>query len=437
MSNHLRLGIAGLGTVGAGLVNIVTQHNDLLKLRAGTTLEVSGVTARNRSKDRGIDLSGIKWADTPGEIAVSADIDVFVELMGGDGEPAKSAVEAALNAGKHVVTANKALLAMHGNELARLAETNGVALNYEAAVAGGIPIVKTIRECATGNRISRVFGIMNGTCNFILTKMRNEERDFADVLQEAQDLGYAEAEPTFDIGGFDAAHKLAILTSLAFGCEIDFPSMYVEGIEHIALQDIKAADDLGYKIKLLGVAVETEDGIEQRVHPTLVPKGSNIAEVDGVFNAVGLEGDYVGNLMLEGAGAGAGPTASAVMADIVDIARGNLVPPLGLPASALKPYQKAQMRAHEGGYYIALELFDRPGEVAAVAQRMADHNISLESIVQHTSDNPGENTPRETAPFIIITHDTMERDVRAALEEIEKGGHLADKPRMIRIERFS
>lgn len=294
MSNHLRLGIAGLGTVGAGLVNIVTQHNDLLKLRAGTTLEVSGVTARDRSKDRGIDLSGIKWADTPGEIAVSADIDVFVELMGGDGEPAKSAVEAALNAGKHVVTANKALLAMHGNELARLAETNGVALNYEAAVAGGIPIVKTIRECATGNRISRVFGIMNGTCNFILTKMRNEERDFADVLQEAQDLGYAEAEPTFDIGGFDAAHKLAILTSLAFGCEIDFPSMYVEGIEHIALQDIKAADDLGYKIKLLGVAVETEDGIEQRVHPTLVPKGSNIAEVDGVFNAVGLEGDYVG-----------------------------------------------------------------------------------------------------------------------------------------------
>ena len=436
MTNALRLGVAGLGTVGTGLLEIVAKHGAALAVRAGTPIAVSEVTARDRNKERGVDLSAYTWAASPHAMATSDDVDVFVELMGGEGDPAKSAVEAALKAGKHVVTANKALLAMHGNELAKLAEENQVALNFEAAVAGGIPIVKTIRESATANQISRVYGIMNGTCNFIMTKMRDEARDFADVLAEAQELGYAEADPTFDIGGFDAAHKLAILTSLAFGREIDFSAMYVEGIEHIALQDITAADNLGYKIKLLGVAVETDDGIEQRVHPTLVPKGSNIAEVEGVFNAVGLEGDSVGELILEGAGAGAGPTASAVMADVVDIARGNIVPPLGLPAAMLKPYKRARMRAHEGGYYIALELFDRPGEVASVAQHMADHNISLESIMQHTADKAERGTPRETAPFIIITHDTMESDVRAALEQIEKGGHLASKPRVIRIERF-
>ncbi len=436
MTNTLRLGIAGLGTVGTGLLDIVTKHSASLAVRAGTPIEVTEVTARDRDKDRGVDLSGLTWAASPEAMATSENVDVFVELMGGDGEPAKSSVEAALRAGKHVVTANKALLAMHGNELARLAEENEVALNFEAAVAGGIPIVKTIRESATANQISRVYGIMNGTCNFIMTKMRNEARDFADVLAEAQALGYAEADPTFDIGGFDAAHKLAILTSLAFGREIDFSAIYVEGIEHIALDDIKAADNLGFKIKLLGVAVETEDGIEQRVHPTLVPKGSNIAEVEGVFNAVGLEGDSVGELILEGAGAGAGPTASAVMADIIDIARGNVVHPLGLPVSMLKPYKRARMRAHEGGYYIALELFDRPGEVAAVAQHMANQNISLASIMQHTSDTVEKGAKRETAPFILITHDTMESDVRTALDEIENGGHLASKPRVIRIERF-
>lgn len=436
MTKALRLGVAGLGTVGTGLLNIFAKHSEALAVRGGRPIIVTSVTAQNRHKDRGVDLSGYTWADTPQALATSDDVDVFVELMGGEGEPAKSAVESALRAGKHVVTANKALLAMHGNELAKLAEAHDVSLNFEAAVAGGIPIVKTIRESATANQINRVYGIMNGTCNFIMTKMRNEKRDFADVLAEAQALGYAEADPTFDIGGFDAAHKLAILTSLAFGCEIDFDAIYVEGIEHIALQDITAADNLGYKIKLLGVAVETEDGIEQRVHPTLVPKGSNIAEVDGVFNAVGLEGDSVGELILEGAGAGAGPTASAVVADVVDIARGIAVPPLGLPVAMLKPYKRARMRAHEGGYYIALELFDRPGEVAAVAQSMATHNISLESIMQHTAETVDKGAKRETAPFIIITHDTMENDVRSALDEIENGGHLASRPRVIRIERF-
>ncbi|MGI9483412.1 MAG: homoserine dehydrogenase, partial [Hyphomicrobiales bacterium] len=358
MTNALRLGLAGLGTVGAGVISIVQAHSEALAKRAGKPVAVSAVCARDRSRDRGVDLDGFTWFDDANALAASDEIDVYVEMIGGEDGPAKSSIEAALKAGKHVVTANKALLAMHGASLAKLAEENGVALNFEAAVAGGIPIVKTMREATAGNRVSRVFGILNGTCNFILTKMRQEEEDFADVLREAQELGYAEVDPSFDIGGIDAAHKVALLTSLAFGTEVDFNSIYIEGIEKITLQDIKAAEDLGYKIKLLGVSVETDDGVEQRVHPTLVAKGSPIAEVDGVYNAVSVEGDFLGDLMLEGRGAGAGPTASAVVADIVDIARGLILPPFGVPASTLKPYTRAAMRAHEGGYYIALELYD-------------------------------------------------------------------------------
>ena len=436
MSNSLKLGIAGLGTVGAGVVDILQTHGTLLGQRASHPMEITAVCARDRTRDRGVDLSGYEWFDDADDMAANADIDVYVELVGGEDGKAKSSIEAALRANRHVVTANKALLAHHGKELAQLAEENNVALNFEAAVAGGIPIVKTMREGATANKVSRVFGILNGTCNFILTKMRQEEQDFGDVLHEAQELGYAEADPSFDIGGIDAAHKVALLTSLAFGTEVDFASVYIEGIEKIALQDIKAADDLGYKIKLLGVSVETDDGIEQRVHPTLVPKGSTIAEVDGVYNAVSVEGDFLGDLMLEGRGAGAGPTASAVVADLVDIARGLVLPPFGVPASQLKPYKRAAMRAHEGGYYIALELFDRPGEVAAVAKCMSDHGISLEAIMQDGSSGTAEKAEREVAPFILITHDTTEKSVRDALAEIESAGHVAASPRMIRIERL-
>ena len=445
MSEPLKVGLAGLGTVGVGVLDLLRAHGELLARRAGREIVVTAVSARSRTKKRGDhDISAYAWYDDPVALAREADIDVLVELIGGEDGPAKAAVEAALSRGRHVVTANKALLAHHGTALARLAEENGVALQFEAAVAGGIPIVKTMREGLAGNRIERVFGILNGTCNYILTKMEEEERDFADVLKEAQELGYAEADPTFDIGGFDAAHKLAILTSLAFGTEIAFDDVYVEGIENVTLDDIRYARELGYRIKLLGVAVDTGDGIEQRVHPTLVPIGSPIAEISGVFNAVEVRGDFVDDVMLSGRGAGAHPTASAVVADIVDVARGRIFPPLGMPAAELKPFRRARMRAHEGGYYVAMELYDRPGEMAKVARVFADESISIESIVQKgpgiarvlADGSGGEKIERETAPFILITHDTLESAVRAALERIEKEGLCAGRPRMIRIERF-
>jgi homoserine dehydrogenase len=434
MGNSLRIGIAGLGTVGCGVLDVISRHSDSLATRAGMTVAVTGVCARDPSRNRGHDLSGIQWHGDPVALASSSEIDVFVELMGGEGNPAKSAVEAALANGKHVVTANKALLAHHGASLARLAEARGLALNFEASVAGGIPIVKTMRESLAGNGIGRVFGILNGTCNYILTKMANEGRSFAEVLKEAQSLGYAEADPTFDVGGFDTAHKLAILTSLAFGTEPDLKGIDIEGISAITLDDIRNAGDMGYKIKLLGVAVASAEGIEQRVHPTLLPKGSPVADTDGVFNAVVVRGDFVGDLMMEGRGAGAHPTASAVIADIVDIARGSIRPAFGIPARQLLPYRAAPERAHEGGFYVALELHDRPGAVAAIARILADENISIESIVQRGKREKDEE--RATAPFILITHNTLETAMRTAISRIERDGHVAASPRMIRIERL-
>jgi homoserine dehydrogenase len=431
MGKSLRLGLAGLGTVGVGVLDILAKHAELVALRAGMPVEVTAVSARDRKKNRGHDLARMDWHSDPVSLARSDKIDVLVELMGGSGDPAKSAVEAALAAGKSVVTANKALLAHHGAALARLAESNGVSLNFEASAAGGIPIFKALREGLAGNRVSKLFGIMNGTCNYILTKMADEGRSFADVLKEAQDLGYAEADPTFDVGGFDTAHKLAILASLAFGTEVNADAISIEGIEAITLHDIRNASDMGYKIKLLGVAVASDEGIEQRVHPTLVPKGSPVADTDGVFNAVVVQGDFVGDLMMEGRGAGAHPTASAVIADVVDIALGNRRPAFGIPADKLKAYKRAPARAHEGGYYVALELYDRPGEVAAVAQALADEKISIESIVQRAPAKQGA-----TAPFILITHNTVEVALRAALARMEKNGHVAKAPRMIRIERL-
>jgi homoserine dehydrogenase len=434
MTNALRIGLAGLGNVGVGVLDIVKKHGSLLTDRAGMPIKVTGVAARNKSKDRGHDLSGISWFDDPVALAKSMDIDVFVELMGGDGDPAKSAVEAAIASGKHVITANKALLAHHGAALARAAEAKGVALNFEASVAGGIPIIKALREGLIGNRVTKLFGIMNGTCNYILTKMANEGRAFASVLKEAQDLGYAEADPTFDIGGFDTAHKLAVVTSLAFGTEVNLKAIDIEGIEAITLDDIRNASDMGYKIKLLGVAVAHDGGVEQRVHPTLVPKGSPVSDTDGVFNAMVVKGDFVGDLMLEGRGAGAHPTASAVLSDIVDIARGNMRPAFGIPATKLKPYKQAPKKAHEGGYYVALELVDRPGAVASIARILADQKISIESIVQRGKQE--KDAPRATATFILITHDTLDTAIRAAMAKIEKDGHVASRPRLIRIERL-
>ena len=440
MTDGLKVGVAGVGTVGGGLLRLLAARKGDLAARAGRPIEVVAVSARNRSKKRDADLSGLRFVEDPVALAADPAIEVFVELIGGEEGIAKKAVETALASGKHVVTANKALLAHHGASLAALAEKNSVALNFEAAVAGGIPVVKVIRESLQGNDITRVYGILNGTCNYILTLMEKEGRSFADVLKEAQAQGYAEADPTFDIGGFDTAHKLALLTSLAFGTRPSFDSVYVEGIESITPADIEAAGDLGYRIKLLGVALRTDSGIEQRVHPTMVPKDRVIADVDGVLNCVAIDGDFVGEVMLIGPGAGAGPTASAVTSDLIDIARGHILPPFGTKAKALKPYKKAEMRAHEGGYYIRLSVYDRPGAFAAIAGRMADQGISIESIVQRRpgAELPGFNRRDEKAPafVVLITHQTTEAAIRKALAAIERDGHVDQKPQMIRIEKL-
>jgi homoserine dehydrogenase len=439
MNKPLKLGIAGLGTVGSGLLQLLAEHGPRLAQSLGRTIEVVGVSARSRSKKRSVPLEGLEWFEAPEALAAAPGIDVFVELIGGDEGAPKKAVEAALAAGKPVVTANKALLARHGTELAKLAEKAGVALNFEAAAAGGIPVIKTLREALAGNQIRRVYGILNGTCNYILTKMQDEQRSFGDVLAEAQAKGYAEADPTFDIGGFDTAHKLALLTSLAFGTRVALDQIDVEGIETITQADIEAADDLGYRIKLLGVALMTESGIEQRVHAAMVPKHSAIAEISGVTNCVAIDGDFVGNLLLAGPGAGARATASAVMSDILDIARGASPPPFGVPAAKLKAYKRAKLGQHQGAYYVRLSVFDRPGAMAKIAGRMGERDVSLESIVQRRprGSQPGigaSPTPGAPTSVILITHETTEEAIRAALEAIDKDGQVSEKPQMIRIE---
>jgi homoserine dehydrogenase len=435
MADALKVGIAGLGTVGASLVRIIQSRANELAKTCGRAIEITAVTARDKSRDRGIDLSGITWFDTPEALAAEADIDVFVELMGGAEGAAARSVKAALTRGIHVVTANKALLAASGVELARIAEEKGALLNFEAAVAGGIPIIKALRESLTGNTISRVYGIMNGTCNYILTRMEKEGLSFADCLKEAQRLGYAEADPAFDIEGNDTAHKLAILTTLAFGTEIAPDEIYLEGISNISIEDIHAAADLGYRIKLLGVAQRTDTGIEQRVHPTMVPRDSVIAQVDGVTNAVAVESDILGELLMVGPGAGGNATASSVLGDIADIAKSQpgaqRVPVLGTPAAALAPYIRAQMQSHEGGYFIRLTVADRTGVFASIAARMAENGISLESIVQRARPDAAESAKT----IILVTHATMESSVRKAVDAIKSESYLAGEPQVIRIER--
>ncbi len=437
----LRVGLAGLGTVGAGVVDLLARNGAMLAQRCGREFHVTGVCARNRAKARGVDISRFEWFDDPVRLAQSPDVDVVVELIGGAEGPARATVQAALQAGKHVVTANKALLAEHGDALARLAEEKGVALNFEAAVAGGIPIVKALRESLAGNRVKRVFGILNGTCNYILSRMQNEGKSFDEVLADAQRLGYAEADPTFDVDGHDTAHKLAILTSLAFGAGLSSHTAPLEGIRAIKPADIEAAEELGYRIKLLGVALRTEGGIEQRVHPTMLPKNSAIAQVDGVLNCVAVDGDFAGEIMLIGPGAGANATASSVVSDLTDIARGIVQPAFAVPAAAMQPHVRAPIRAHEGGYYIRLSVYDRPGAFAAIAARMAEQGISLESIVQKRGGSalPGSGRPvgrNQPTAVVMITHETTEAAIRQALEAIEADGHVDEKPQMIRIEKL-
>jgi homoserine dehydrogenase len=440
MVASLKVGVAGLGTVGASVVRLIAGEAKLLAARCGRPIEVVAVTARSKAKKRDAALKKLRWVDNPQKLAADPGIDVFVELMGGEGDPAKSAVETALAAGKSVVTANKALLARHGVALAKLAEKNKVALNFEAAVGGAIPIVKTLREGMAGNSFTRVYGILNGTCNYMLTRMEREKLSFAECLKDAQLLGYAEADPTFDIEGHDTAQKLAIVASLAFGIEVNPSAIYVEGISSLTPEDLEAADELGYRVKLLGVAMRTAKGIEQRVHPTMVPKDSQIAQVMGVTNALSLDAEGILPITLVGPGAGGAATASAVVADIGDIARGVRTMPFGRPVAALSESTKAPMQLHEGGYYIRLLAVDRPGTFATIAKHLANEKISLESIVQrrpgsqtHGGDDP--KSPNAPAPVILISYATTEDAVRRALNAIKKQGVIAGRPQVIRIEK--
>jgi len=436
MEKPLKVAVAGLGTVGSAVIRILVERRDDFARQCGRVIDIVGICARDRHRERGFDGTGMRWYDDAVEMAQSDEIDVFVELMGGEDGVARQVVATALQSGHHVVTANKALLAKHGVSLAKMAEEKGVFLNFEAAVAGGIPVIKTMREALGANKITRLYGIMNGTCNYILTRMEEEGLSFSDCLAQAQELGYAEADPTFDIEGNDTAHKLSLLTRLAFGTQTAVDDIYLEGISNISLADIDAARELGYRIKLLGVALKTETGIEQRVHPTMVPISSVIAQVRGVTNAVSIETDLLGELLLSGPGAGGHATASAVIADVTDIAKSRASfqhgPVFAAPATSLKPYKKARMRSHAGGYFIRLSVYDRTGVFASLARHMADNDISLESIVQHPvmdKDNPDIKT------IVLVTHETTEAAVRAALKTIMDDGNLVDKPQMIRIER--
>jgi len=424
----LSVALAGLGTVGAGVLRLLQQNADIIAARAGRPIAITAVSARDRARDRGVSLAGLRWYDDAVALASEPSADVVVELIGGSEGPALSLVRAAIEAGKPVVTANKALLAVHGAALATIAENAGVPLAFEAAVAGGIPVIKALREGLAANRIFRIAGILNGTCNYILTMMRERGREFAEVLADAQRLGYAEADPSFDIDGIDAAHKLAILAALAFGRPVAFDAVHVEGIRSISALDIAFAAELGYRIKLLGIAGVTDGAIEARVHPCMVPQSSPIATVDGVFNAVVAEGDFVGRVMLEGRGAGAGPTASAVVADLIDIARGRLTPVWGAASGALSDAPSRPMSAHVGAYYLRLMVVDRPGVIADVTAVLRDHGVSLESMLQRG------RSPGEAVPVVLVTHETGETAMRAALDRIADLDAVLEPPTLIRIE---
>jgi homoserine dehydrogenase len=428
MTKPLSVGVAGLGTVGAGVLALLRDNAATVAARAGRPIAVTAVSARDRTRDRGVSIAGLRWYDQAPDLAGDPGVDVVVETIGGTEGPAADLVRAALAAGKPVVTANKALLAIHGAELAATAEAKGVALCFEAAVAGGIPAIKAVREGLAANDLTRVMGILNGTCNYILTQMRERGIEFAQALSEAQKLGYAEADPSFDVDGIDAAHKLAILAALAFGRPVDFGAVHVEGIRSVSALDIKLAEELGYRIKLLGIARRTEAGIEARMHPCMVPISHPIARVDGVFNAVVAEGDFVGRVVLEGRGAGAGPTASAVVADLIDIARGRATPVWGVASSALSHAPSLPMSQRVGAYYLRLMVVDRPGVIADVTAALRDNAISLESMLQRG------RAPGEAVPVVVTTHDCEEAQMRAAIARIEALEAVLEKPALIRIE---
>jgi len=426
MSDPLRLGIAGLGTVGVGVVRIIRTQTALLEARLGRKIEITTVSARSKGRDRGVPLTGYAWEDDPVKLATRDDVDVFVELMGGEDGPAKAATEAAIAAGKQVITANKAMLAIHGQALAEAAEAKGVALKYEAAVAGGIPVIKTLLEGLAGNQITRVMGVMNGSCNYILTRMETSGKTYQEIFAEADGLGYLEADPQLDVGGIDAAHKLAIISSIAFGCRMDFDGIQLEGIERVSIEDIRAASDMGYKIKLLGVTQKTGRGLEQRMQPCLVPQTSPLGQLEGGTNMVVIEGDAVGQITLRGPGAGEGPTASAVLSDICDIARGMKGPVFGQPATTLETVKSATSQL-PAAYYLRTALVDKPGALAKIATVLGEAGVSINRMRQYEHD-------AAAAPVLIVTHKTTQDALNTALAAMEKTGVLAGAPVALRIE---
>jgi homoserine dehydrogenase len=426
MIQPLRLGIAGLGTVGVGVVKIIRQQAAMLEARTARKITISAVSARTQGRDRGVSLTGYAWEDDPVALAKRDDVDVFIELMGGDEGPAKDATEAALRAGKDVITANKALLAMHGQALAELAEAKKAVIRFEAAVAGGIPIIKTLQEGLAGNEIKRVMGVMNGSCNYILTRMEDSGKTYQEIFAEADGLGYLEADPQLDVGGIDAAHKLAIISTIAFGTKIDFDSIQLDGIERISIEDIRAAADMGYKIKLLGVTQKTSRGLEQRMQPCLVPETSPLGQLVGGTNMIVIEGDAVGQIVLRGAGAGEGPTASAVMADVCDIARGTRGTVFGQPAASLVTSTPATSKL-PAPYYLRMALVDKPGALAKIATVLGEAGVSIDRMRQYGHDNL-------SAPVLIVTHKTTQSALDVALAEMDSTGVLASAPVALRIE---
>lgn len=431
MAEVFKVALAGLGTVGGGVVKLLQEQKDVLLKRCGKMIELMAVADLNSDRAKELNLSDrVAFYQDAREMIEKAQADVIIELIGGANGIAYELCLSSLNKGKNFVTANKAMIAHHGNELARLAEEHGVFFGYEAAVAGGIPIIKALREGLVGNRISEVYGILNGTCNYILTMMRETGRSFDDVLSEAQKLGYAEADPSFDIDGIDTAHKTCILGSLAFGMPIDLQALSVEGIRFITDADIAFAEELGFRIKLLGVGRRYDDGVSLNVYPCMIPQTAEIAHVDGVFNAVITEGDFVGHSMFVGRGAGERPTASAVVADIADAAMQRGLPLLTVANKEIEQVPVVSLAEREGEYYVRFEVKDQPGVVAEIARILGNKKVSIASMIQRGQNQKGN------VPLIMTFHKSKEASVTAALTEIERLECVPDKPCMIRIERL-
>lgn len=437
MLEPVKVGVLGLGTVGSGTANILIRNADEIVRRAGRGIQITTASVRNINKQRACDVTSITLTEDPNKVVSDPNVEIILELIGGT-EQARELVLKAIDHGKHVVTANKALIALHGNEIFHRAQEKGVTIAFEAAVAGGIPIIKAIREGLAGNSIQWLAGIINGTGNFILSEMRDKGRDFEDVLKEAQQLGYAEADPTFDVEGIDAAHKLTILASIAFGVPLQFEKVYTEGIKEITSSDVAYACELGYRIKHLGIAKRTLNGLELRVHPTLIPQRRLIANVDGVMNAVVIKADALGPSLYYGPGAGSDPTGSAVVADLVDVVRvltsdpENRVPHLAFQPGALADIPILTMDEISTAYYLRIHVLDRPGVLAEVTQIFAEHTISIEAIIQK---EPQQNAT--SVPIVILTHDVIEQNMNQAIDEIEQLDSVTSKVMRIRLETLS